>query len=171
MTYLIAVFEDRLRAEAAYSGLERGGIPMEWVSILGRGYQSADEFGLIDPEIPARRQMTLMAFWLVPFGFVAGVAFSILSGLETFAWAGLWGNHIIGGFLGAGAAAMGSFTVGGGIGLLLGGGDALTYRNRLEAGKYLVVVQGSTATTQLSTRILRQFSPEQLQGYSEPETT
>ncbi|MFM6307923.1 MAG: hypothetical protein ACKPGB_06585, partial [Dolichospermum sp.] len=57
--------------------------------------------------------------------------------------------------------------VGGGVGLFEGGGDALPYRNRLDAGKYLIVVQGSETLTRQATRILRQFDPENIQGYAE----
>jgi hypothetical protein len=53
------------------------------------------------------------------------------------------------------------------VGLFEGGGDALPYRNRLDAGKYLIVVQGSENLTRQATRILRQFEPENIQGYAE----
>ena len=168
MNYLVAVLQDRIQAEAAYLALEKEGIPIDKVSILGRGYKSADEFGLIDPNEEAKKQSRLMSFWLVPFGFVSGVAFNILTGLNTFPWAGQIGNHLIGGLLGAGAGAMGSLFAGGGVGLVVGGGDALPYRNRLNAGKYLVVVQGSESVNRQATRILRQFEPENIQGYAAP---
>ena len=168
MNYLVAVLPDRIQAEAAYLALEKEGVPINKVSILGRGYKSADEFGLIDPNEQAKKQSRLLSFWLVPFGFVAGVAFNILTGLNTFPWAGAIGNQLIGGLFGAGAGAMGSFFVGGGVGLAVGSGDALPYRNRLNAGKYLVVVQGSESITRQATRILRSFEPENLQGYADP---
>ena len=61
---------------------------------------------------------------------------------------------------------MGSIVAGGGVGLISGGGDALPYRNRLNAGKYLVIVQGSESMIKSATGILRQFEPENLQGYA-----
>ena len=167
MNYLVAVLADRIQAEAAYLALEKEGVPIDKVSILGKGYKSADEFGLIDPNEQAKKQSQLMSYWLVPFGFVAGVTFNLLTDLNTFPWAGELGNRLIGGLLGAGAGAMGSLFAGGGIGLVLGSGDALPYRNRLNAGKYLVVVQGSESVTRQATRILRSFEPENLQGYRE----
>lgn len=167
MNYLVAVLQDRIQAEAAYLALEKEGVPIDKVSILGRGYKSADEFGLIDPNEQAKKQSRLLSFWLVPFGFVSGVAFNILTGLNTFPWAGEVGNQLIGGLLGAGAGAMGSLFTGGGVGLVVGSGDALPYRNRLNAGKYLVVVQGSESVTRQATRILRQFEPENIQGYAD----
>ncbi|MGH7999190.1 MAG: hypothetical protein ACREPR_07120 [Brasilonema sp.] len=165
MNYLIAVLPDRMEAEAAYLALEKESIK---ATILGRGYKTADEFGLIDPNEQAKKQTQFMAFWLVPFGFFAGLGFSVLTGLDTFAWAGEIGNHIIGGLLGAIAGAMGSVFVSGGVGLLVGSGDALPYRNRLNAGKYLIVVQGSEILTRQATRVLRQFEPENIQGYAAP---
>jgi hypothetical protein len=167
MNYLVAVLSDRIQAEAAYSALEKEGLPMDKVSILGRGYKSADEFGLIDPNEQAIKQVKLMATWLVPFGFFAGVGFSLSTNLNTFAWAGEIGNHVIGGILGAGSGLLGSIFSGGGTGLLIGGGDALPYRNRLNAGKYLIVVKGSETLTRQATSILRQFEPENIQGYVE----
>lgn len=167
MNYLVAVLSDRIQAEAAYSALEKEGFAMDKVTILGRGYKSADEFGLIDPNEEALKQAKLMAFWLVPFGFVAGTSFSVLTNLKTFAWAGEIGDHLIGGILGAFGGAMGSIFAGGGTGLIFGGGDALPYRNRLKAGKYLIVVKGSETLTRRATSILRQFEPENMQGYAD----
>lgn len=167
MNYLVAVLPDRIQAEAAYLALEKEGIPIQQVSILGRGYKSADEFGLIDPNEQAKKQSRLMAFWLVPFGFVAGVAFNRLTDLNTFPWAGEVGNAIIGGLLGAVAGAMGSVFSGGATGLVFGSGDALPYRNRLNAGKYLIVVEGTESQNRQATSILRRFEPENIQGYAE----
>jgi hypothetical protein len=162
MNYLVAVLPNRIEAEEAYLALEKEGIEN---TILGKGYKTADEFGLIDPKEKAIKQAKLMAFWLVPFGFFSGFTFSLISGLHTFSWAGEIGNHVVGGLLGAASGGMGSVFVGGGVGLVVGGGDALPYRNRLDAGKYLIVVQGSEGLTRQATRILRQFEPENIQGY------
>jgi len=163
MNYLIAVLSDRIQAEAANIALEKEGISS---TILGRGYKTADEFGLIDPNQVAQKQAKLMSFWLVPFGFFAGVGFSLSTGLQTFAWAGEIGNHFVGGLFGAFGGLMGSLFSGGGIGLISGSGDALPYRNRLNAGKYLVIVEGGDETTIKATPILRRFDPENLQGYA-----
>jgi len=146
MNYLIAVLADRIEAEEAAVALEKAGIPQSQVTILGRGYKSADEFGLIDPFQQAKKRATLMAFWLIPFGFAGGYLFNLITGLHTFDWASIF--------------------VGGGVGLSSGSGDALPYRNRLGAGKYIIIVQGSENLKNQATLILRQFNPENLQGYA-----
>jgi len=168
MNYLVAVLGDRIQAEEAYSALEKEGLQPHQVAILGRGYQSADEYGLLDPNAEARKQAILMIVWLAPFGFVAGYVFNFITGIELFSWAGSLGNHLIGGVFGAISGAMGGAMVGGGVGLLIGGGDALPYRNRLNAGKYLVVVRGSSALLNRATRVLRDCPTENLQAYTDP---
>jgi hypothetical protein len=167
MTYLVAVLSDRIQAEAAYSALEKEGFSMDKVSILGRGYKSADEYGLIDPNEQARKQVRLMASWLVPFGFLGGAGFNVITGLDTFAWAGEIGSPLIAGILGGLSGLMGSVFVGGGVGFVVGGADAVPYRNRLNAGKYLIVVNGSDTLIWRATQSLRAFDPESLQGYAE----
>jgi hypothetical protein len=166
--YLIAVFSDRIQAEEAYSALEKKDLPMAQITILGRGYKSADEYGLIDPNDQIRKQVKLMAIWLVPFGFAAGLCFNLITGLDTFAFAGETGGRAIAGLVGAASGLMGSLFVGGGVGLVVGSGDALPYRNRLNAGKYLIAVKGEERLIRQSTKVLRQLNPENLQAYNDP---
>lgn len=168
MNYLVAVLPDRTQAEAAYSALEKEGLPNDGINILGDGYQSADEYGLIDPHVQASKEIKRELFWLLGFGFVAGYAFNWLTGIEIFSTLPPIGNHILGGIFGAGAGALGAYFSGGAVGLTIGSGDALPYRNRLNAGKYLVIVKGTGELIDRATRVLRQFEPENIQGYSEP---
>jgi len=168
MNYVIAVLTDRFQAEEAYTRLEQEGVPVEQISILGKGYKTADEFNLIDPGQSAKKQAKLMSFWLVPFGFIAGYAFNVSTQYMLVPSIGALGNHLLGGVFGAIAGAMGSFFVGGGVGLSVGGGDALPYRNRLKAGKYLVVVKGAPNLTNKASSIIRQLNPENIQGYVDP---
>ncbi len=169
MNYLIAVLSDRMQAEAAYSALEQEALPMDQISILGKGFEITDEFGFVDPVKKARKQAKFMSYWLVPFGFVGGYGFNLLTGFELFSWAGALGNHIIGGLLGAIGGAMGSFFIGGSAGLLgSSSGDAPPYRKMMDAGKYLVVVSGQPNLTNKANRILRQLKAESVYSYVDP---
>ncbi|MEH2300357.1 hypothetical protein [Nostoc sp.] len=167
MNYLVAVLPDRIQAEAANSALEKAGLPTSQVNILGDGYLSADEFGLINPDKQARKQSTRLLWWLVPFGFFAGYAFNYLTKIEIFPQVARFGNEFLAGILGAIAGALGAALIGGGVGSTVGSGDALPYRNRLNAGKYLIVVTGNEDLTREATRVLRQFEPENIQGYTD----
>jgi len=164
--YIIAILPDRIKAEAAYTALEKAGIPQKRLAIVGKGYKTADEFGFLDPNQQAQKGFLRMAIWLVPFGFFAGYTFDVITNLDTFSWAGDPGNHIVGGLLAALGGAMGSFFVGGSGGLLFGSTDDLPYRNRLNAGKYLVVVQGIEQFKTEAVKILESFQPESLENYS-----
>jgi hypothetical protein len=168
MNYVIAVFSDQTQSKAAYSELEKAGLPIQQVSILGDGYPISSEFGFIDPKQPARQRARFMAFWLVPFGCIGGIAFNLATQYQLLPEAGQLSNLLLGGLLGAVAGAMGSFFVGGGIVLTSKEGNAVPYNKYLKQGKYLVVVRGAPNMTNKATRLLRQFEPENLQGYIDP---
>ena len=168
MNYLITVLEDKQQVEEAYSTLKGNGIPAEKISILGEGYQSADDFGLINPNFQASKRVRKLAYGLIPFGFAAGYTFNVLTGIHLFSFTNSVTEHIIGGVLGAVSGLLGAIVVGGGVGLTTGSGDALTYRNRLNAGKYIIVTQGTDSLIRQATKLLRQYEPEYIQGYQEP---
>ncbi|MFN3361726.1 MAG: hypothetical protein ACK421_09925, partial [Pseudanabaenaceae cyanobacterium] len=60
--------------------------------------------------------------------------------------------------------ALGSFFVGGGVGVAFGSGESLPLRNRLAEGKYLVVVKGSEELLRRSRRIMESLKPEKIQS-------
>ncbi len=170
MNYLIAVLSSRAQAETAYSALAEKGLPNNQIDILGNGYKSADDYGLIDPNQRARRGAKRLVYLLIPFGFAAGYTFNFLTEIQILPAPPVV-SHIIGGVLGAAAGTLGAYLIGGGVGLTAGSGDALPYRNRLNMGKYLIIVKGTEELTSQATQILRQFEPENLQGYAEPMST
>ena len=167
MNYLVAVLPDRIQAEAAYSALATAGVPDDQINLLGNGHQSADEYGLTNPQQAARQGVKRELYWTVPFGFAAGYAFNWLTAIQILPTIGPIANHMIGGLFGAGAGVMGAYFSGGIVGLTVGSGDALPYRNRLNSGKYLIIVQGRGELTQQATLVLNQFEPENIQGYTE----
>ncbi len=165
--YLVAVLPNRMEAESAYLSLKDAKLPVESLDILGRGFKSADDFGLIDPNEAAQNQSEQLANGLVPFGFVAGFAFNVLTGIELIRWIGPLGNHILGGVFAAAAAALGAWMTGTLTGWTIGSGDAIIYRNRLNAGKYLIIAKGTDTFIGEATRLLRQHDLENIQGYVE----
>jgi hypothetical protein len=168
MNYLIAVLPNRNKTEAAYSALAKEGLPSDQINILGDGYQSADEYGLINPNDEARKIIKREIYWLVPFGFIAGYGFNWLTSIEILHSISPIGNHIIGGLFGAIAGILGAYLTGSTVGFTVASGDALPYRNRLNAGKYLIIVKGTGELIHQATLVLNQFEPENIQGYTEP---
>ncbi|MEB3213159.1 MAG: hypothetical protein VKL39_17540 [Leptolyngbyaceae bacterium] len=90
---------------------------------------------------------------------------NLLTGIEIAQWLGDIGHHIVGGLLGAASAAFGALVAGTISGWTTGSGDAIAYRNRLNAGKYLIIVKGADALMEEATRLLRAYDLENLQGY------
>jgi hypothetical protein len=167
MNYLIAVLPDRFQAEEAYTALEKAGIPLAKMAIAGRGYKTADEVGLYDAKEQAKRKAIFMAYWLIPFGFVGGYIFNLITGLHNLDWAGDPGNHIVGGVLGAIGGAMGSVFVGGGASWATStAGDTVSYREYLDANKYLLLVDNIGGFGDRAIPILRQLTPELIQSYN-----
>jgi hypothetical protein len=164
-TFLISVWRDQALAEAAAAALETGGVNKSAITILGNGYQSTTDYGLIDPNRDARRRAKAMASWLVPFGFLSGVGFNLVTQLDTFPWAGPIGNPVIGGLLGAMGGAMGGGFIGGGLNLI--GSDSVPYYNRTQAGRYVVVIKGNEVVTRQASRILRPLQPDALKTYAD----
>lgn len=171
MNYVVATLLDRIQTETAYSTLEQDGIPKNQINIVGPGFKSIDEFAFLDPNQAARKRAKLMSFWLVPFGFIGGVAFNLSTQFQLVPTVGILGNQIIGGLLGAIGGAMGSFFVGGGSALTLGDRETSSYRKQLKAGRYLIVVSGTPNFTNRATRILKQMNPETIQSFIEPDST
>lgn len=162
MSYLVVVLPDRIQAEEAYLALEGESFPMDKIEILGRGFKTPEEFGLVNPVLKARKQAQRMAVWLTPFGFLGGVGFSLSTQLQTFAWAGEVGNHLVGGLLGAIGGAMGSFFIGGGPTLIFKGEEDGGYGDRIAAGKYLLAVNGQEMLINQVALTVRKFKPEEI---------
>lgn len=171
MSFLIAVFPDRDQAEAAYADLGKEGIPNGQVALLGAGHAQEDPFGFINPAAQNKKIKQLTFFWLLPFGFVAGFVFSYITNLQTFAWAGEVGNHLLGGVLGAISGAMGSVFIGKSLAMTSTTGiDPLPYQNRLAEGKYILIINGMDVLTNRAAPILRKFKMDTMQRYSDPNS-
>ncbi len=168
MNYLIAVLSQRISAEDAYSALLQANFPVQQITILGQGFQGADEFGLIYPKRQAVEQAQKLAYWVVPFGFAAGYLFNLLTRIIILSGASDIVNHLVGGLFGAMAGALGALLVGWIVAWTTSSKDAMIYRNDIKAGKYLIVVKGSEDIIEQATKILRQFELENLQNYTEP---
>jgi len=171
MSFLIAVFADRDQAETAYEAMAKEGIPSDQVALLGVGHSQEDPFGFINPAGQNKKIKRFTFFWLVPFGFAAGFVFSYITNLQTFAWVGQLGNHLVGGLLGAGSGAMGSVFIGKSLAMTsITGIDPLPYQNRLAEGKYVLIVNGPEVLTNRAAPVLRQFKTDTLQRYRDPNS-
>jgi hypothetical protein len=99
-----------------------------------------DQVELLSPNLTRVRRQKAMARWLMPFGFLAGVTFTQITNLTTFASFGPWGEMLIGGLMGMGSGLMGSYAAAASVNSDNDDGVRIL-RNRREEGSWLVLLE------------------------------
>ena len=107
---------------------------------IGKGETAIAEVEELNPALTRRLRQRRMATWLIPFGFFAGLTFTFITDLDTFAFAGDVGSHLIGGLLGLGSGWMGSFAAAASVSSEADD-RVRALRNRLEEGNWLLLVE------------------------------
>ena len=93
----------------------------------------------LNPALQRQARQRQMATWLLPFGFGAGMLFTFITNLDTFAFAGPVGQPVIGGLLGLGSGWMGSYAAAASV--TSDRDDQIrTVRNRLNEGQCVLLV-------------------------------
>ena len=74
-------------------------------------YKDIDSIQLLSPKLARQLRQKTMAFWLMPFGFITGLTFTKMTGLQTFSNMGFdpIAEPLIGSFLGMGSGLIGSY--------------------------------------------------------------
>ena len=160
MNYLIAVYANKVEALSARTALEKS-LPGEQISILGEGFESTDEYGLIKPDRQAKSNLQSFAYWVVPLGFACGYAFNFLANIEIPTVDGVL-NQVAGGLLGAAFGLLFAFAVVSSVESTVVNKDASLYRDRLNAGKYLIVFHGTSELVKIATSTLHSFDVENI---------
>ena len=72
--------------------------------------QEFEDIRILNPKLDRKIRQRNMSRWLMPFGFMAGLAFSNMTNLSTFSFLGLnnLGQSLIGGLLGMSSGYLGS---------------------------------------------------------------
>ncbi|QVV67592.1 hypothetical protein [Synechococcus sp. LA31] len=107
---------------------------------IGKGETPITEVEELNPALTRKLRQRSMATWLIPFGFFAGLTFTFITDLDTFAFAGELGSHLIGGLLGLGSGWMGSFAAAASVSSEADD-RVRALRNRLEEGNWLLLVE------------------------------
>ncbi len=97
---------------------------------------------LLNPKLTKELNQKNMSRWLMPFGFIAGLTFTKMTGLTTFSDLGLspWSEPVIGSLLGMGSGWIGSHVAAASVNL--DENDDLSSLRRLnEEGKWLLLVE------------------------------
>ena len=85
-------------------------IPLGGLHEIGKNTCVFEYIRILNPKLDRKIRQKDMSRWLMPFGFIAGIAFSNMTNLSTFSFLGLnnIGESLIGGLLGMGSGYLGS---------------------------------------------------------------
>jgi hypothetical protein len=162
--YLVFTLADRIKAETAYTTLEQAKFPLAQAQMLGAGYKTLASYPIYDPSLGTWQQVRRMATWLLPFGFLAGFGFNQITELTILPQLPPLLNGLIGGIMGGVSGLMGGFAAGGGF-KLLNAEERQTFQDRLNQGKYLLVVTGDEVMIQRAITLLRPQRAERVQVF------
>ena len=162
---VVVVLESRRRLRELRDQLAALQPPLASLVAVGEGETPLEQVGELNPALARQRRQKGMALWLMPFGFLAGLTFTQITDLQTFAALGPWGEPLIGGLLGLGSGWMGSFVAAASVSSEVD--DRIrTLRNRLEEGSWLLLVEPA-AGTEVPWSVLQQAKPKAVVRFGE----
>jgi hypothetical protein len=155
---VVVVLESRRRLRELRDQLAALQPPLASLVAVGEGETPLEQVGELNPALARQRRQKGMALWLMPFGFLAGLTFTQITDLQTFAALGPWGEPLVGGLLGMGSGWMGSFVAAASVSSEVD--DRIrTLRNRLEDGSWLLLLEPA-AGTEVPWSVLQQAKPK-----------
>ena len=97
---------------------------------------------LLNPALARKDRQKILASWLIPFGFIAGISFSQMTDLKTFANMGFPNplEKLLGGLVGMISGALGSFFSAGGTSQETVD-DLRVIRKKSEEGYWLLILE------------------------------
>ncbi|MFO8238574.1 MAG: hypothetical protein R6U00_10095 [Prochlorococcaceae cyanobacterium] len=158
LTTVVVVADDLKRLHQVRDRLAALQPPPAQLIAVGAGETALDDVERLNPATARRRRQRSLARWLLPFGFFAGFTFTFITDLDTFAFAGDWGSHLIGGLLGLGSGWMGSFAAAASV-RSEEDDRVRSLRNRVEEGSWLLLVE-TVAGAEMPWSTLQQARPQ-----------
>jgi uncharacterized membrane protein len=148
---VIAIYKTHADAEEAVHRLNRAGIPMEKISIIGRNFQVREDIeGYYRPSDAAKEGAAFGAWFGGLFGLLFGFGLFILPVAGPLIVLGPLAGLIAGAATGAGIGAL----VSGLMAMGVSKEDALKYKSRIEAGEFLLAVLGTSEEIEKARGIL-----------------
>ena len=113
---------------------------------------------LFNPKLARKDRQRTLSTWLIPFGFITGLSFSQMTGLETFTELGLPNQFekVCGGLIGMIAGWLGSFFSAGSINQEIDD-DLRALRKKSEQGLWLLILE-TPIETELPWNIIKDIA-------------
>ncbi len=124
--------------------------------------ESIENIRILNPKLDRKIRQKSMRNWLMPFGFIAGIAFSNMTNLSTFGFLGLnnIGESLMGGVLGMGAGYLGSIVSAASINLNRNK-ELRSILNLNKEGKWLVLLENQIGS-ELPWTLIKQSDPKDI---------
>jgi len=165
----VAIYPTHDEAESAIRELERSGFDMKKLSIVGKDYHTDEHvtgFYTTGDRMVAWGKVG--AFWGGLWGILFGSAFFLIPGIGPVFLAGPLVAAIAGGLEGAvvvaGVSALGAAMVGLGVPK----DSAIAYETKLAAGKFVLIVHGTTDELAQAKTVLQLTSEEEVVEHAAP---
>jgi len=157
---VVAVYDTHLEAEGAVKALERSGVDMHSLSIVGRDTHTEEQVvGYYNTGDRMKYWGTNGAFWGGFWGMLFGSAFFAIPGLGPVLVAGPLVAWIVGALEGA-AVVGGLSAVGAGLyGLGIPKDSVIQYETAVKTDKFLLMVHGSAKEVETARDILAGTRP------------
>jgi len=137
---VVVVFKQRDQLERLQQKLAASEPPLARLIAIGAEATALEAVDELNPATMRRQRQRQMALWLVPFGFLAGLTFTYITDLDTFAIAGAWSQHLLGGVAGMISGWMGSFAAAASVSS--DQDDRIRgLRNRVDEGNWLLLAE------------------------------
>ncbi len=163
---VVAIFGSHTGAEEAVKELQRGGIDMHSLSIIGKDYHTDENVvGYYNTGDRMKYWGKIGAFWGGFWGLLFGSAFFAIPGLGAILVAGPLVAWIVGALEGA-VVVGGLSAVGAGlfsIGIPID--SVLKYETALKTDKFLLMVHGSVDEVEKAREILENTKPESVTSH------
>jgi uncharacterized membrane protein len=142
---LVAVYPDHNAAENAVRLLQKNGMKMEQLSIVGQDFRTIEKpIGFLTTGSVACDGARVGAWTGGLFGILAGAAFLIVPGIGPLVIAGPLAATLLGGIEGAIAGSAVGALAGALVSLGFTKNQAIRYESQIKAGKFLVTLKGDS---------------------------
>ena len=163
---VVAVYRNHADAEEAVRRLERAGIPLQKISIIGRNFELREDMqGYYRPSDAALEGAGFGAWVGGLFGLLMGFGLFVFPVAGTLIVLGPLAGMIAGAVSGAGLGAL----VSGLMALGIPKDEALKYQARLQAGEFLVTVTGTPEEAARAREVLQNSGEPDLRTHGVPQ--
>lgn len=164
---VVGLYETHQAAERAIKELERSGVDLRRLSIVGKGFEKEEHpVGFYSAGDRMKTWGGIGAFWGGVWGLLFGAALFWIPGLGPVAAAGPFVNTLVGALEGAtvlgGAGALGAALASIGIPKK----SVVKYETEVKANKYLLIIHGDTGAIEQARSIMQRAQASHIESYA-----